>query len=92
MDLPALLLVLMLLAAVYNVVTSLLIYGALDERGQHPSFLLLRLYIPRYADRYRRLTLAESGHTGQLFYHWLVSINMAFAAAIAALVALYLQA
>jgi hypothetical protein len=90
MELSAVLLVIVLLAAAYNVATSILIYGALKKMGQHPSFLLLRLYIPRYAGDYRRLTLAESGHTGQLFYHWVISINIAFAAALTAILVLAL--
>ena len=55
-----------LLAAAWNVATSLLIYDALKKRGRDPSFLLLRLYNPSYACEYRRRTVAETGRTGPL--------------------------
>jgi hypothetical protein len=73
-----------LAAAAWNVVTSLLIYDALKKRGRDPSFILLRLYIPVYACDYRKLTVAETGRAGPLFWHWLASINTALIAAIGA--------
>jgi len=72
------------LAVAWNVVTSLLVYDALKKRGRDPSFLFLRLYIPVYACEYRKLTVAETGRAGPLFWHWLASINTALIAAIGA--------
>ena len=83
-----LLITLLLTAAAWSVVASLLIYQALRARGRDTSFLLLRLYIPWYAFEYRKLTKAESGKCGPLFFHWIVSINVALAAAVALMIAL----
>jgi len=77
-----------LLAAAWNVVTSLLIYDALRKRGRDPSFILLRLYIPSYACEYRKLTVAETGRTGPLFHHWFASIYTALIAAVGAVILL----
>jgi hypothetical protein len=79
-----------LLAAAWNVVTSLLIYDILKRRGRNPSFLLLRLFIPAYTCEYRKLTVEESGRTGPLFYHWFASIYAALIFAVAAAVILLL--
>lgn len=75
-----------LLAAAWNAVTSLLIYDALKKRGRDPSFLLLRLYIPSYVFEYRKLTVAETGRSGPLFHHWFASIYTALVAAVGAVI------
>jgi len=75
-----------LLAAAWNVATSLLIYDALKKRGRDPSFILLRLYAPAYACEYRKLTVAETGRTGPLWWHWFASIYAALIAAVAAVI------
>ena len=41
------------------------------------SFLLLRFYILRYVSRYAELTSEETGRVGPLFYHYIISINLA---------------
>jgi hypothetical protein len=75
-----------LLAAVWNVVTSLLLYDALKKRGRDASFLLLRLYALAYACEYRKLTIAETGRAGPLFHHWFASIYTALIAAVGAVI------
>ena len=72
------------LAGAWNVVASLLIYDALKKRGRDPSFILLRLYIPVYACEYRKLTVAETGRAGPLFWQWFASIYTALIAAVGA--------
>lgn len=75
----------MLAAATWHVVTILLIYGALQKRGVPVSFLWLRALAPKYASQYKKITSQENGKVGPLFYHWLISINTALVAALAAL-------
>ena len=44
---------------------------------------------PAYAFRYKKITRSETGKTGTLFYHWILSINLALVfAVIAVLMAL----
>ena len=76
------------LAALYHVVATVLIYENLRRRGLPVSFLWLRLFAPKYASQYKRLTLKESGHTGPLFYHYVVSINTALVAVVVGLLML----
>ena len=71
------------LAAFYHVVATVLIYENLRRRGLRVSVLWLRLFAPKYASQYKRLTTQETGRTGPLFYHWVVSINAALVAAVA---------
>lgn len=82
--------VLIALAAVcivWFVVTSMLIYDSLRRRNQPVSLLWLRLMLPAYANRYKEITKKEKGRTGPLFYHWIVSINMALVLAVASVIA-----
>ena len=72
----------LLAAAAWHIAATIAIFDDLRRRGQGPSFLLLRLYAPVYARDYRRLSLAETGRTGPLFYHWVASINVALLGAI----------
>lgn len=81
------LLVAILAAGAWHVAAGVLIYEQLRRRGRNPSILLLRMYMPVYAGQYRRLTKAESGRTGPLFWHWVVSINLALVAFITYLLA-----
>jgi len=68
------------------VVSSLLIYNALQKRNMPVSFLWLRAMAPVYAFRYKKITISETGKTGSLFYHWIISINLALAFAVAAVI------
>ena len=61
----------------WYIVASILIYENLRRRGEKVSFLWLRAMAPIYASRYRKLTKQETGRTGMLFYHWVVSVNLA---------------
>ncbi len=44
------------------------------------------LMLPVYAHRYKKITLEETGKVGSLFYHWLISINVALVFAVAAII------
>ncbi len=77
MKLASLMVMLAAVCVIWYVVTSLLIYSELRRRRMKVSFLWLRGTIPIYAARYRTITRDETGRTGPLFYHWIVSINAA---------------
>ena len=74
-------------AVVVYLVSSIMIYEQLKKRDMKVSFLFLRFLIPFYAHKYKKVTIAETGKTGSLFYCWIISINAAliFAAAAIAL-------
>lgn len=69
------------LCAFWNIAISLMVYSYLKERGVSVSFLWLRVMAPKYAFQYREITHSETGKAGPLFYHWIVSINLALVCA-----------
>jgi hypothetical protein len=71
----------------WNIVTSIRILGELRRRNMRASFLWLRAMAPIYAFRYKKITTEETGKPGALFYHWIISINVALVFAVAALLA-----
>ncbi len=62
---------------VWYLVTSALIIGALQQRKMKINFFLIQMLLPSYVGKYRKLTREETGKTGILFYHWIISINAA---------------
>jgi hypothetical protein len=66
-------------------ITSVRIYDYLRQKNVPVSFLWLRVLIPKYLSQYRDITLKETGRAGPLFYHFVISINLALLGAIAAL-------
>ncbi len=71
----------------WYVTTTLLIYEFLRKRKVTVSFILLRLLAFSYVAQYKEITVKETGTTGPLFYHWVVSINVALAAILVMLIA-----
>ena len=82
MSLTTILIAIGLLAVMWYVTTTILIYDALRKRNIKVSFLFLRILIPKYASQYKEITLKETGKVGPLFYHWIISINIALVSAI----------
>ncbi len=82
MEAASIFLALCVLCAIWNVVISLIVYDSLKKRGIPVSFLWLRMMAPKYAFQYKKITKAETGSVGPLFYHWIVSINLALVFAI----------
>jgi hypothetical protein len=78
--------VLALIAIAWYVTTSILIYDFLRKKNVKVSFMLLRLLIFSYISQYKRITLKETGKSGPLFYHWVISINIALLAVILMLI------
>jgi hypothetical protein len=84
MSIPIVLGALAVSFAIWNIVTTIRVYDALHRRGVKASLLWLRVLIPWYVERYKRITLQESGRIGLLYYHWIISINLTLVAGIAA--------
>jgi hypothetical protein len=82
MNYRTLALVIMAVAVIWHVATTMMIYGTLQKRGLKVSLILLRMMAPKYVSDYRQITRKETGKTGPLFNHWIISINTALAAAI----------
>jgi len=78
--------VLAVACGVWNGITSGMIYFDLRGRGEKVNFFLLRMMAPWYAHRYRKITREETGRTGPLFYHYVVSINGALVFAVVTIV------
>lgn len=85
MSLTTVLLVVALAAAVWGVVSGMLVFAALQRRGVPVSFAWARLMLPAYVHRYARITRLEEGRTGPLFYHYVIAFNVALVAALTAL-------
>ena len=75
-----------LAAATWSVVAAILIFANLQQRGEAGNFLFLRLFLPKYVSQYRSQTLAETGRTGPLFFHFVIPINLALVFAVALVV------
>ncbi len=85
MNMLHLLAILAACCGLWAAVTSVRICDYLRKKNVPVSFLWLRVLIPKYLGQYRDLTLKETGRAGPLFYHFVISINLALLAAIAAL-------
>lgn len=70
-------------AVLANVVCLILIMAALDRRGQKTNVFQARIYFFRYLSAYKEATRRETGQPGLLFYLWIISINLAWVAALA---------
>ena len=77
---------LIIICAAWNVTVTMIIYSALQKRGRTVSFFWLRVLAPKYAYQYKEITKTETGKTGALFYHWIISINLTLLFAILAAV------
>lgn len=86
MNVTILLAVLAFIAVVWFIVSGIMIINELLKRKQKISFVFIKLMLPIYAHRYKKITLEETGKVGSLFYHWVIAINTALVLAIAAII------
>jgi hypothetical protein len=54
-------------SVILAVVFSMMIVHEVSKRGVKINFFLLRLYLIKYIDQYKKLTLNETGKTGPLY-------------------------
>jgi hypothetical protein len=86
MNVTILLAVLAFIAVVWFIVSGIMIINELLKRKQKIRFVFIKLMLPIYAHRYKKITLEETGKVGSLFYHWVIAINTALVLAIAAII------
>ena len=72
--------------AVMGVVAAMLMLRELRRRGVEVDWPRLRLHFFRYLEEYRELTRRETGETKLLYYLYIVSMLLALACAVVALV------
>jgi len=72
-----------LVSVIFGIVFMIMITSFLSKRGIKINYIFLRLYIIKYIHQYRKITIEETGKPGNLFYAFIVSMNLAlFLAAI----------
>ena len=79
-------LILTITSVICSVVFSLMITSYLSKHGIKINYLLLRLFLPKYIHQYRKLTIEENGKPGNLFYAFIVSMNLALVFAVIGIV------
>lgn len=62
----------------FNVVITMIIISELQRRKVKINFFLLRLFILKYVNQYKKMTLEETGKVGRLYYWFVGSINLAW--------------
>jgi len=75
-------LVLAIVCVLCGVVSSVLIIAFLSKRGTKINYLLIRIYIYKYINQYRKITIEETGKVGPLFYSFIISFILALIFAI----------
>ena len=86
MNVTILLAVLAFIAVAWFIIAGIMIVNELLKRNQKVSFVFIKLMLPVYAHRYKKITLEETGRVGYLFYHWVIAINTALILGIAAII------
>ena len=76
------------IAICWYAISSIMIYNELKKRNEKVNFIFIRFLIIPYANKYREITKKENGRVGSLFYHWLISINIALIFTIATMVSM----
>ena len=71
---------------VWHIVSGAMIVNKLMKRKQKIQFIIIKLMLPVYAHRYKKITLEETGKVGSLFYHWVISINVTLVFGVAAII------
>lgn len=67
----------MLVFALIFVISTMMIASYLQKKGEKVHFLWIKLMMISYADKYRKVTKAETGRVGVLYYVWIISVNLA---------------
>lgn len=71
---------------IWFIVSGMMMVNELMKRGEKINFIFINAMFPVYANRYKKITLEETGKIGSLFYHWLIAINTALVFAVAAII------
>ena len=66
-----------IVSIVCGVVSSVMITVFLSRRGIKINYLFIKLYIYKYVNQYRKITIEENGKVGPLFYSYIGSFILA---------------
>jgi len=75
-----------ILAALWGVVTFILIAAALEKRGIHVNMFLARLFFFRYLNQYKSATMSETGRVGPLYGSYVAAMTIALVSAVIGLI------
>ena len=71
-----------LVSVIVGIVFMIMIVSFLSKRGIKINYIFFRLYIIKYIHQYRKITIEENGKPGNLFYAFIVSMNLALVLAV----------
>jgi len=75
-----------IVCAVCGVASAIAMADALQKRGVRVNWILMRMFMPRYAVQYRDVIRAETGRVGPWYYVFLGTINLALVTAVIGLI------
>ena len=78
--------ILAIVCVLFGVVSSIMITAFLSKRGIKINYLLIRIYIYKYINQYRKITKEENGKVGSLFYLFIVSFSLTLLFAIVGMI------
>ena len=71
-----------LISVIFGIVFMIMIASFLSNRGIKINYIFFRLYIIKYIHQYRKITMEENGKPENLFYGFIVSMNLALVLAV----------
>jgi len=78
--------ILAIISVICGIVFSLMITSFLSKHGIKINYVFLRLFLLKYIHQYRKITVEENGKPGNLFYAFIVSMNLALVFAVIGIV------
>jgi hypothetical protein len=75
-----------ILSALWGVIDFIQIAAALEKRGIHVNIFLARIFFFRYLNQYKSATMKETGKIGELYYSYIVAMNVALVCAVIGLI------
>ena len=57
-----------------GVVSSMMIVSFLSNQGIKINYFLLRLFLPKYVEQYKKIMIEKTGRPGSLYYSFVVSM------------------
>ena len=70
-------LILAIVCVLSGVAFSVMITAFVSKRGTEINYFLIRIFIYKYINQYRKITIEENGKVGPLFYPFISSFILA---------------
>jgi uncharacterized oligopeptide transporter (OPT) family protein len=77
---------LVILSAVWGIVSSIVVSSFLSKHGIKINLLFFRVLVLKYIHQYHKITMQETGKPGPWFYSYIISMNLALVFAIVGIV------